>query len=427
MCLESSAFACVHVVFFLAMVFDLKKRFHILLIIVGTLYIPIALHAKPLQYGIDVLDADRCRDLQGKRVALITNAAGTTLTGEPDYKVFLRHGLNLRYLMAPEHGFRAIVEAGVSVKDEKLDDKLQVYSLYGSSRKPDVTLLQNTVDVLVFDLQDIGARCYTYISTMRYAMEACEEAGISFMVLDRPNPLAPVPADGFMLDPDYMSFVGLVPVPFIHAMTVGEIALFLKERFYPDLRLQVVAMKGYNRQRFFDDYPGTRFASPSPNIRNLETVLVYPATVFLEATNVSEGRGTPLPFRQLGAPFINAEFLKKELESRKLPGVSFLAVQFTPSSGKFEGLQCSGVRLHVTDRFVFEPFRTAVAIILSLQKLYPGLFDLEARGDFFDKLAGGPLFRKMVLSGRSLEEILAASRLQVHAFEQAYPDRYIYE
>ena len=386
-----------------------------------------AVQAQPLLYGIDVLDGDRCRDIQGKRVALITNAAGKTVNGEQDYRVLLRHGVDLKYIMAPEHGFRAVAEAGVSVKDEKLGNRLQVYSLYGARKKPDVKLLQTTVDVVVFDLQDIGARCYTYISTMRYAMEACEEAGVSFMVLDRPNPLSPVPAGGFMLDPDYESFVGLVPVPFIHAMTVGEIALFLKERFYPDLRLQIVAMKGYNPQRFLDDYPEVLFVSPSPNIRDLETALVYPATVFLEATNVSEGRGTLFPFRQFGAPFINAEFLKKELQAFRLPGVSFETVQFTPSSGKFKVLQCSGVRLKVTDRLVFEPFRTGVAVLLSLQKLYPGLFDLNTNGDFFDKLAGGPLFRKMVLSGRSLEEVLAASRLQVHAFEQAWPDRHIYE
>ena len=400
---------------------------YILLFFASFLSTTVPLRAQQLQSGLDVLEKEDCRGLQGKRVALITNAAGVSTSGEPNYRIFLRYGLDLKYLMAPEHGFRAAFGAGVAVKDEKLGGNLKVYSLYGSSKKPDVEMLKSTVDVLVFDLQDIGARCYTYISTMRYAMEACHEAGVSFMVLDRPNPLAPVPAGGFMLDPDYMSFVGMVPVPFIHAMTVGEIALFLKERFYPQLDLKIVKMKGYNRYNFFDEYSNTRFVSPSPNIRDLETVLVYPATVFLEATNVNEGRGTLLPFRQFGAPFINADSLKKKLDTFKLPGVSFKAVQFMPSSGKFKGLQCGGVQLTVADRLVFEPFRTGVAILLSLQKLYPGLLDLNTKGEFFDKLAGTPLFRRMVISGRSLEEILAASRLQVHAFEQANPDRYIYK
>ncbi|MBC8524370.1 MAG: DUF1343 domain-containing protein [Chlorobium phaeobacteroides] len=383
--------------------------------------------SRQLLSGLDVLDAERCQRLKGKRVALITNAAGVSSTGEDGYKVFLRHGLDLKYLMAPEHGFRAVVKAGDSVEDETLAGDLKVYSLYGAARKPDVQLLKNTVDVLVFDLQDVGVRCYTYISTMRYAMEACQEAGVSFMVLDRMNPLAPLPAEGFMLDPEKSSFVGMVPVPFIHSMTVGEIACFLKKRYYQELDLKVVAMNGYDSRRFADEYSSAQFISPSPNIRDLQTVLVYPATVFLEATNVSEGRGTLLPFRQFGAPFINAGFLKDELDAHRLPGVSFKEVQFTPSSSKFAGLQCGGVQLNVTDRMVFEPFRTGVAIMLTLKKLYPELFDLHSRGDFLDKLAGTSLFRRMVESDLTLEEILAASRLQVHAFEQANPDRFLYK
>ncbi len=387
----------------------------------------VAAEAGALRYGIDVLDADRCSALKGKRLALITNAAGTTVSGEPDYQVLLRHGLDLKYLMAPEHGFHAVLGAGVKVSDERISDTLKVYSLYGSRKKPDVELLQQTIDVLLFDLQDIGARCYTYISTMRYAMEACQEAGVAFMVLDRPNPLSPIPAEGFMLDPDHQSFVGMVPVPFVHAMTVGEIALFLRERYYPGLQLEVVEMEGYKRGRFPDAYPEWRFVSPSPNIRDLETVLIYPATVFLEATNVSEGRGTPYPFRQFGAPFIHAGFLKKELDSFKLPGVSFNKATFVPSSGKYSGLACSGIRIQVTDRYVFEPFRTGIAILLSLKKLYPDLVDFGTKGAFFDKLAGDPVLRRMIVSGHTLEEILAASRLQVHAFEKANPERFIYE
>ena len=384
------------------------------------------LHAAGFRYGLDVLEQSGFRQLKGKNAGLITNTAGVSVTGEANYSMLLRHGVKLRFLMAPEHGFTIDAGAGKLVKDRTLEDGLKVYSLYGVSKKPDSRLLK-TVDILLFDLQDIGARCYTYISTMYYAMDACNEAGISFMVLDRPNPLGPVPADGFMLDPDYSSFVGAVPVPFLHSMTTGEIARLLKKLYYPGLSLQIIRMQGYSRGRFPDEYSGFRFIPPSPNIRDLETVLVYPATVFLEATNVSEGRGTKLPFRQFGAPFINAGFLKKELDAFKLPGVSFQTVRFTPSSSKFKGLQCSGVRLTVTDRFVFEPFRTGVAVMLALKKLYPELFDLTTRGEFFDKLAGGPLFRKMVLSGRSLEEILAASRLQVHAFEQSNPERFIYD
>lgn len=405
----------------------MKRPIFISLVLFLVLCMTVVSEAGVLRYGIDVLDANRCTELKGKRLALITNAAGTTMSGEPDYQVLLRHGHDLKYLMAPEHGFHALLGAGVKVGDERIADTLKVYSLYGSSKKPDVELLRQTIDVLLFDLQDIGARCYTYISTMRYAMEACQEAGITFMVLDRPNPLSPIPADGFMLDPDQQSFVGMVPVPFVHGMTVGEIALFLRERFYPGLRLRVVEMEGYKRGRFPDAYSGRRFVAPSPNIRDLETVLIYPATVFLEAANVSEGRGTSDPFRQFGAPFIHSGFLKKELDNFKLPGVTFRKTSFVPSSGKYSGLACNGITIKVTDRYVFEPFRTGVAILLSLKKLYPGLVDFETKGDFFDKLAGDPVLRRMIVSGHTLEEILAASRLQVHAFEKANPGRFIYE
>lgn len=180
---------------------------------------------RTLRTGLDVLDASACRELEGKRVGLITNAGGISAKGESNYRLMLRHGVNLKYLMAPEHGFSARADAGRRLGGTVVDDTLKVYSLYGASKKPDIGQLKS-VDVLVFDLQDIGARCYTYISTMKNAMEACSEAGVAFMVLDRPNPIMPLSPSGFMVDKGYESFVGAVDVPFIHAMTVGEIALF---------------------------------------------------------------------------------------------------------------------------------------------------------------------------------------------------------
>ncbi len=382
-------------------------------------------YAAALRYGLDILEREACASLKGSRVGLITNKAGVSSSGESNYRLFLRHGVDLRFLMAPEHGFNADVAAGAAVRDSRASDSLKVYSLYGATKKPDRHLLE-TIDVLVFDLQDIGTRCYTYISTMFYAMKAAEEAQISFMVLDRPNPIAPVPADGFQLDPAYRSFVGIVEVPFIHGMTVGELAYWMKKNFFSSLSLDVIRMEGYDRRRFGDELPGFRFISPSPNIGNVETALVYPATVLLEATNISEGRGTDLPFRQFGAVFVDPQALKRALDDFKLPGVQFTPVSFRPSASKYKGLQCGGVRLEVTDRLVFEPFRTGVAILVALHDLYPRLLDLESHGEFFDKLAGTPLLRRMLLSACSLEEILAAPRLQVHEFEMANPDRFIY-
>ncbi|MCE1274539.1 MAG: DUF1343 domain-containing protein [Chlorobiales bacterium] len=383
------------------------------------------LYAAGFRYGIDVLDNDGCRMLSGKRVGLVTNAAARSADGTPGYRLLLRHGVNLRFLMAPEHGFSLDREAGEKVGNAALVDTLKVYSLYGDSRKPDPSLL-NEIDVLVFDLQDVGVRCYTYISTMKLCMEACREAGITFMVLDRPNPLAPLPADGFVLKPAFESFVGAAELPFVHGLTVGEIAVWLQRTRYSGLSLKVVKMDGYRRSKFADEFDGFRFIPPSPNLRDFETVMLYPSTVMLEATDVSEGRGTDAPFRMIGAPFIDGAALKKELNVHRLPGVDVMPVVFTPVSGKHVGLECRGVRLKITDRRSFDPFRTSVALLLSLRKLYPQELGLSRHARFFDQLAGSSRYRNMIEDGRSIGEILEAARSEVREFESASSDRFLY-
>ncbi|NTV20820.1 MAG: DUF1343 domain-containing protein [Chlorobium limicola] len=390
----------------------------------------LVLSAIPLQggvfrSGIDVLDASDCRALKGKKVALITNAAGVTVRGESNYAMLLRNGISLSFLMAPEHGFAVNVEAGKKTGGSVIGDTLRVHSLYGASKKPSVALLK-TVDLVVFDLQDVGARCYTYISTMKLAMEACMEAGVPFMVLDRPNPVAPLSPSGFMLDKGYESFVGAVAVPFVHAMTVGEIALLLKKSSFQGLDLQVVKMEGYRRELFGDELPGFAFVSPSPNIRNIETAVVYPATVMLEATAVSEGRGTDAPFLQFGAPFIDSTRLLEEVKACRLPGVEFFSVSFIPKSGKFRNEQCFGLKLRVSDRKRFSPFTTSAALLLVLQKLYPSSLGLKSGGVFFDRLAGTPRFREMILEQVPVEVIVEASRNDVREFQRTHPARFIY-
>lgn len=376
--------------------------------------------------GIDLLEDSGCRELEGKKVALVTNAAGFTSAGESNYRVLLRNGVDLKFIMAPEHGFAVNVEAGKKAEGTLIGDSLRVHSLYGSSKKPDALLLK-TVDVVLFDLQDVGARCYTYISTMKLVMEACLEAGTAFMVLDRPNPVSPLAPEGFMLEKGYASFVGAVEVPFLHAMTVGEIAVLLKKSRFPKLDLQVVKMEGYRRGLFGDELPGFAFVSPSPNIRNVETAIVYPATVMLEATAVSEGRGTDAPFLQFGAPFIDSAGLLEELQSFRLPGVEFFPVRFIPKSGKFRNEECSGLRLRVSDRKRFSPFTTSAALLLALQKLYPSNLGLmKDGGAFFDRLAGTPHFREMILEQVPLGVIVEASRRDVQEFGRMHPARFLY-
>ena len=387
---------------------------------------PPAAIGEELFCGIDQLDASECRELSGLRVALVSNAMSRSKTGEPSYALLLRHGARLKFLMAPEHGFLADIEAGKKVGRSVVSDTIPVFSLYGASKKPDIRQLRQ-IDLLLFDLQDIGTRCYTYISTMKYAMEVCEQAGVAFMVLDRPNPVAPLPQSGFMVTAGYESFVGAVNIPFVHSMTAGEIALLLQKECYRKLDLRVVPMKGYSRNRFADEYQGFTFTTPSPNIKNIETAIVYPATVFLEATAVSEGRGTDAPFMQFGAPFINSNELLGAMRRNRLPGVLFDSVQFTPHSSKYSGEVCHGLKLTLTNRKTFNPFSTATALLLELQLLYPDNIMLDKQGKFFDQLAGTPLFREMIKKHSSLQAVMEESLKQREAFRCTIPaDLFLY-
>lgn len=380
--------------------------------------------AAEFRYGVDVLDAGNGGSLRGKRVGLVTNAAAFSVRGEPSWRLLLRNGAGLKFLMAPEHGFSLDRGAGEAVGNTAIES-LQVHSLYGASKKPSVELLKQ-IDVLAFDLQDAGVRCYTYISTMKLCMEACREAGIAFIVLDRPNPIAPVPSGGFVLEPAFESFVGAAELPFLHGMTVGEVAVWLQRTRYPDLKLEVVRMDGYRRGIFADELDGFRFTPPSPNLRDFETLLLYPATVMLEATDVSEGRGTAEPFRMVGAPFVDGRALKSKLDAYRLPGVEITPASFTPASSRFAGQVCGGVRFRITDRNAIDPFMISTALLLSLQKLYPAQLGLSRHADFFDKLAGTPRYRIMIEDRRPLGEILDAARETVRRFEMASPGRFLY-
>ena len=399
--------------------------FFSVLFLLFSLFFPLSAPAEPLLYGIDRLEASGFQELAGLKVGLITNVAGVSRTGESNYALMLRKGVGLKFIMAPEHGFSADIEAGKKVGAAFVHDTLPVFSLYGMSKKPDIQQLKS-IDILVFDLQDIGSRCYTYISTMKNVMQACEEAGIPFMVLDRPNPVIPLAPAGFMLAQGYESCVGAVDIPFIHSMTVGEIAMLLKERFYKKLDLKVIAMSGYNRAMFADEYPSFRFISPSPNIRSVDTAIVYPATVFLEATTVSEGRGTNAPFLQIGAPYINGGELADALNAYRLPGVAFEVVSFQPLSGKFIGERCQGVKLSITERKTFSPFKTAAALLLVLQRLYPDGIALDKGHLFFDRLAGTSLFREMIQKQMPLDAIMEESRKQIELFNRTFPAKLLY-
>ncbi len=368
-----------------------------------------------IELGVERLMKHEKRLLEGKRVGLITNPTGVDselnsvvdlLNNDPD--------IHLEALYGPEHGVRGDAQAGQYV-DYYIDDVtgVPVYSLYGKTRKPTPEMLEN-VDVLVFDIQDVGTRFYTYIYTMALAMEAAEEKGIPFVVLDRPNPLGGKAIEGPVLDPGFASFVGQYAIPLRHGMTVGELAKLFNKEFNIDADLKVVKMKGWKRNSYFDE-TGLQFVMPSPNMPTLETALVYPGTALIEGTNVSEGRGTSKPFELIGAPFINSTELAASLNNLNLPGVKFRAASFTPTFSKHSGKLSHGVQVHVTDRTKYQPVETGLHIVKTLKDLYPEDVKLTS---FFDNLIGNGWIRPGIENGMTVEEMKARWAKDLKQFEK---------
>lgn len=353
--------------------------------------------------GIDILLGKEKDLLKEKKVGLITNPTGanTDLTSSVD---LLNEEFELTALYGPEHGVRGDAQAGEYV-DFYIDEKtgLPVYSLYGKTRKPTPEMLEN-VEALVFDIQDIGTRFYTYISTMAYAMEAAKEKGIPFIVLDRPNPLGGTKVEGPVLEPEFSSFVGLYPIPLRHGMTAGELATLFKEEFGIDADLKVVKMQGWKRSMDFDD-TGLPFILPSPNMPTVNSAFVYPATGLIEGTNLSEGRGTTKPFEIIGAPFINSTELAERLNKLYLPGVRFRAASFTPSFSKHSGKLSHGIEVFVTDRDKFKATETGLHIIKTIHDQYPDDFQF-LENSHFNLLMGNDWVQAMIKNGASVEEIV---------------------
>jgi uncharacterized protein YbbC (DUF1343 family) len=284
------------------------------------------------EVGEEVLLNDRMDLLKGKRVGLITNPTGVDRSLKSIVDTFYHNkNIHLTALFGPEHGVRGSEDAGAYVPfyiDKKTH--IPVYSLYGETKKPTPEMLKN-VDVLVFDIQDVGTRFYTYIYTMAYAMQAAKENHIPFIVLDRPNPLGGTKVEGPVLDPKYSSFVGMYPIALRHGMTVGELAKYFNNEFNIGADLTVVKMKGWKRNEYYDETP-LQWVMPSPNMPTLDTALVYPGAALFEGTNVSEGRGTTRPFELIGAPYIDGDVLAQKLNELKLPGVVFRSANFTPTT-----------------------------------------------------------------------------------------------
>jgi uncharacterized protein YbbC (DUF1343 family) len=380
--------------------------------------------------GIQVLVHDSLHLVEGRRVGLVTNHTGILPAGNgTTSSIDLLHehpAVELVALYSPEHGIRGTAEAGELV-DHGADERtgLPVHSLYGETRRPTPAMLEG-VDVLLFDIQDIGTRYYTYIYTMALAMEAAGQAGIPFVVLDRPNPIGGEAVQGNVLDPDWSTFVGMYPIPMRHGMTPGELAILFRDTFGVDAELHVVPADGWRRSMLF---PETElpWVPPSPNMPDLESAFHYPGTCLFEGTNLSVGRGTARAFQWVGAPWLDGEELARRLEARGLPGVRFQAVRFTPRSpgdGKFDGVEVEGVRLVVEDPAAYDPAVTGVALLVETRRMSGDRWRWVP--SHFDRLAGTDALRLGIERGADPAELTAGWEAQLASFRELRSGALIY-
>jgi uncharacterized protein YbbC (DUF1343 family) len=346
---------------------------------------------------------------QNKRYGLATNPAAITSRGIPSWKAFIEHSLGPACFFGPEHGFRGAAQDAVQLDDENFKG-IPAYSLYGKRLKPERWMLE-PLDAVVFDMQDVGCRYYTFLYTLAYIMEVCEKVGTPVIVLDRPNPIDGVKVEGSPISSHIESFVGGYGLPPRYGMTIGEFALYLKGEYYPGVPLEVVRLSGWDSRQAWAE-TGLPWPLPSPNLPTLSCAELYPGTCLAEGTWLSEGRGTSRPFEIIGAPFIDGEDLREQLSALNLSGVVFMSLFFTPNASKHQGELCEGVLLSVIDRHAVRSLDTGIAVIHTIHRMYPHEFRWREDWDdpaltFFDKLAGGTELRYMIGKGASLDECLA--------------------
>jgi uncharacterized protein YbbC (DUF1343 family)/CubicO group peptidase (beta-lactamase class C family) len=335
--------------------------------------------SRDTETGLDVLAASHFGVLRGKRIGLITNQTGIDRTGRRNVDLMRQAGINIVALFSPEHGF-----GGVEDRDNIADSRdaatgIRIWSLYGKTQRPTPEMLRG-IDTLVFDIQDIGVRFYTYESTMLYAMEEAAKAMIPFYVLDRPNPLTGVHVEGPMLDPDRLSFVGAFPLPLRHGLTMGELAKLFNGERHLNADVRVAEMAGWDRDDWFDA-TGLPWVNPSPNIRNPNQALLYPGLALLEySADYSVGRGTDSPFEMIGADWINGPDLARYLSSRYIPGIRSYPLRFTPASSNFSGRTVQGIGFTITNRDIFSSSRAGLELAMALGKLYPGKIKWNVNG-----------------------------------------------
>ncbi|QQS34681.1 MAG: DUF1343 domain-containing protein [Ignavibacteriales bacterium] len=377
--------------------------------------------------GSDILLSEKFDLILNKRLTLLVNHTSLLSDGTHLLDTLLKiNQVKVLNVLSPEHGFEGNFSAGTKVTDTtNKDSSLHFFSLYGKTLKPTDEML-NGSDLILIDLQDVGSRFYTYISTMFYVLQAAAGMNIPLIVLDRPNPYSGNIVDGPVLKNSFQSFIGIAPLPIIHGMTIGEIADYFCGEVLPGKNLrpdiQIIKMQNWSRDLFYDDLD-LKWIKPSPNISDFETILVYPSTCLLEGTNISEGRGTQKPFLQIGAPFINPEDLINELKKFDLSGIEILSTQFIPQdlhgvaeSPKYEGKTCNGITISITDKLKFKAVKFGIQLISSLIKLYGD--KINFREEHFDRLIGNSTVRESLMKQIPADDIYNSFTDELENFKQ---------
>lgn len=393
------------------------------------------LYSKKVKLGIEVFLEKHLDLVKGKNIGIVTNHTGVLPDGRHIVDILNNiSDIKIKALFGPEHGIRGDAPDGKSL-NHSIDEKtgIPIYSLYGTgNNKPTKEMLKD-IEVLIFDIQDIGARFYTFQSTMFLCMEAAAEEKIKFVVLDRPNPITGLKVEGAVLSDSLKSFVGLHKIPVVHGLTMGELAKLVNEEGWlkngVKADLVVIKMEGWKRNMWYDE-TGLPWIKPSPNMMNMNTAIIYPGICFIEGTNVSEGRGTQNPFEIIGAPFIDKDKFAKTLNNFKLKGVEFEPIKFTPKDilkvtvdPKYDSLECNGVFIHVKDRTNYQAVKTGLYVLYALKKLYPNDFKWRSPSRstskyFIDLLAGTPDVRVMLDEGKKPEDIMKKWEKELNIYKK---------
>ncbi len=384
-----------------------------------------------IKLGIDRIP-EVIDDYKDLNAGLLTNATGINSNLDMTVDILMKNGVRLKKLFGPEHGLWGVVADGVRIKDEVHPIyNIPIYSLYGETERPTEEMLSD-LDVVFYDIQDMGLRFYTYIYSLAYMMEECGKRGIKIVVFDRPNPLSGKVEGPVIKDNKFTSFVGGYNLALRYGLTVGELALYYNDRFKMGVTLDIIKMEGWNHSLYYDD-TGLFWNTPSPSIPTFEHGLLYTGLCLLEGTNISQGRGTSHPFKYLGAPWTDSLKLTKEIKSHSHKGIAIRERKFVPYASRYKGEVCNGIELFVEDKVLINPLKVALDIIITIKKMHPKDFKWdtayhEAKGrHHFDLLVGGDGIRRMVEKGMDAQDIVDFWEKEEEEFAQMVKEYWIYE